>query len=297
MTEVSFCIDWLRYTAHWGFRNLPSNPSAHSAARIGRIVFPFSTDWKEAKPRNGYTAAIESVAYKNVVVMWSPERADMGVSVDLPGSALGLLDVWMLIDHVVDNDYSVSRIDLAIDVPERWEGVILARLLQIGWVTTAAKKWQHITGTTGWTVYVGSRTSERFLRVYDKGAQMGTDDAWTRVELECKGDYARGITKYLCQEGASGAGNIIKDFADFENYTPWRLAMACPTPFTGIPKVEKQTDTQAWLLNTVAPSLVKALEGDRSFEKKWIDRMEALLGGVGQADVDIFDGKGDFVLD
>lgn len=297
MTKVSFCIDWLRYTAHWGFRNLPSNPSAHSAARIGRIVFPFSTDWNEAKPRNGYTAAIESVAYKGVVVMWSPERADMGVSVDVPGGALGLLDVWTLIKHVVDNDYSVSRIDLAIDVPERWSAKTMLKKLRKGEVLTAAKRWHHITGPSGWTVYVGSRTSERFLRVYDKGAQMRTDDAWTRVELECKGDYARGITKYLNQEGQLGAGNIIKDFADFETYLPWRLAMASPTPFMGIPKVEKQTDTQAWLLNTVAPCLVKAVERDLAFEKKWVDRMEALFCRVGESDVDIFDGKGDFVLD
>lgn len=47
-------------------------------------------------------------------------------------------------------------------------------------------------GLGGWTCYLGSRTSDRYLRIYDKQKQSNDtyyERAW-RIELECKGDVA-----------------------------------------------------------------------------------------------------------
>jgi len=296
MSQVGVCIDWLRYTAHWGFRSLPSSPSAMSGARIGRTVFPVATEWKEAKARKGYTAAMEAVNFNSVTIMWSPDRPDMGVSIDVPGSALAKLDAFLLLDHITDNAFSATRIDLAVDVREAWSADALSKQIEAGEHVTQSRKHRRIVSDSGWTIYVGSRASQRMLRIYDKAAQTKQGGSWTRAELECKGDYARGITYYIQQNGLGSIPDIIKDFCDFPNYSPWRAAMTSPTLFAGVPKLEKTTDTQAWLLNVVAPSLVNQLKADPAFDAKWAARMAALLGGVGGSDYDIFDGKGDFDL-
>lgn len=52
-----------------------------------------------------------------------------------------------------------------------------------------------------WCGTVGRRTSERYWRVYDKGAESGKAPAGTRwrLELEAKGNYAEGVRQVLCE--------------------------------------------------------------------------------------------------
>lgn len=41
-----------------------------------------------------------------------------------------------------------------------------------------------------WTVYLGGRSSQRLVRIYNKAAEQGLPVSWVRVEIEVKGDAA-----------------------------------------------------------------------------------------------------------
>lgn len=84
-------------------------------------------------------------------------------------------------------EFKITRVDFAWDVPGDFAGVF----------QEANPKCTYVRSPTGTTVYVGERSSSRFLRVYDKAkeikAKTGVDIGvqLTRVELECKHDVAR----------------------------------------------------------------------------------------------------------
>jgi hypothetical protein len=101
--------------------------------------------------------------------------------------------------------FKVTRVDFAWDMPGSWTGVARAELL--GSITT-------ILSPTGVTLYSGSHESVRYLRVYDKraeirartGVDMGLD--LTRVELETKRQVAR---DYLALYEHGRGGEITED--------------------------------------------------------------------------------------
>jgi hypothetical protein len=268
-----------------------------SAPRIASKAFPLGTNWKEAKARNGYNVALECVDVKGVTVSWHSARADMGCSVDIPGSGLKLLDLNSVLESATRPGCRVSRIDLAADIPAAASFIALYEEFGRGEANCKARGRRLITSDTGQTVYIGSRSSEKYLRIYDKGAQMETNTEWTRVELECKADFATGIAKYLRTEGLACIPAVIRDFCDFPYNEWWMKWMTSPAPFEGVPQAEKQTNTFKWLMETVAPAFVKFDKENPDFWNQWHLRLQALgyyVGGVGEADRDIFDGKGDF---
>jgi DNA relaxase NicK len=81
-----------------------------------------------------------------------------------------------------------SRIDLACDVGgDSWHPSDLFALRDEAWTRTRRGGWTlTLRGDGGATLYVGSRSSDRFLRVYVKGAIV-------RHELELKGAVAAAV--------------------------------------------------------------------------------------------------------
>lgn len=83
----------------------------------------------------------------------------------------------------------VTRVDFALDIPVALHYRQLYHELKSAMPRCHVHTWESRTGTT---VYVGTRTSQRFLRIYDKrgetihktGLDCGFD--WCRVELEVK---------------------------------------------------------------------------------------------------------------
>jgi DNA relaxase NicK len=72
------------------------------------------------------------------------------------------------------------------------------------------------------TVNIGSRNSERLLRIYDQ-RHLEERQHLTRVELQLMGDQARGFWDKLCTAGFDGfielALGSITDFVDFVDTT------------------------------------------------------------------------------
>lgn len=297
LNETSVTVDWLSYTAFWGSQGLPRHMQHASRARLADRVAGGVHVWLEAKPKHGYTSSLTAEDIPGLSVYQNVQRPDMGVHVVWTGRALKETDLFALMREMQVLQASVTRIDIAVDVPERWDIEELYRMASEGRYNCKVKKKPTLVRSTGDTMYVGSRTSEKFLRVYDKQAEQGVDFPWTRVELECKGETARGIAGYLAMNGLERIPDLIRGFCDFTESVPWVKAMTSPTPPLSIPKVERHSDTDTWLLQGVMPTLVRRVMESADFAKKFDERWAVLAGAYGGVgEVDIFDGKGDFEL-
>nr|CRY95560.1 hypothetical protein [uncultured prokaryote] len=293
--SVTATIDWLAYTLHWNQSALQNFRKGYDLATLASIVTGCYFGWVPQKPRNGYPYVISSAGLTGLFVMASEPDSPMGVHVSWAGSALRTIEPRGVLHDALAAGATVRRIDLAVDIPEGMPGEGFYDRLVAGSAVTSSRTYQLINSNSGWTVYVGSRTSEKFLRIYDKQAESGLDEPLTRVELECKGDYAEGIAQYVDQEGYDNFPAIIKGFCDFPDHYSWAKHMASPTLSAGIPKKEKTSDTKRWLMESVAPSLAKIVAQDHDFYVSFLLKVMTIAGvGEVQQPPDPFDGAADW---
>jgi Replication initiation factor len=263
--QVRFGIDWISST-------FPVD-AGKNFTTIGLIGQAVETARKYAK--NGYTAG--SVYSSGVIAMWSPNNAEMGVHVVFSGKALRGLQAQGIypnevLEAIAKYDGRVSRIDLAIDLTD--SGLTPKELgtpQQPGEHIGRALKHTLVSGHDGsWTQYVGSRKSDKFLRIYDKAKEQRTPllDI-IRIEIEIKGKTAHAIgAKFARIDAAKGYSlmvGMLEKMVEFDCQV-WRSLFQYEKPsIFAIPK-SKDRDTVAWLLTTCAGALaVKILEtGDET---------------------------------
>lgn len=68
------------------------------------------------------------------------------------------------------------------------------------------------------TLYIGSRSSERFARIYEKLADDGS--LWIRFEVELKGDYSRSCWMAFCDGSISLGSVLVSFFSRFASCPP-----------------------------------------------------------------------------
>lgn len=224
-------------------------------------------------------------------VGWSKERPENGVHVSLGSQALGLLarqdeavrgDVRGFIRFVLDSDVEVRRLDLALD--DR-RGLLVADTIidkvQAGELTTAWRS-AHVDRDLmgdGVTIYLGSRRSDAYARVYDKRAERiskGNEDPgpWIRAELELKRERAQLAARMLVRRGVAVVPAILRGQVEFReptgdsNKSRWpvskwwlrflgyveRQVLSLPQEAKTLERVEK------WIKEQVAPSLSSVFE-------------------------------------
>lgn len=250
---MRYSVDWLSGT-HWRARS-EQETSAFAHQLFGRV------NLSECKPLFGYQWAFKAGG----IIVESGEREDMGTHVYATGSALsGLTDrhdgyerLMSLIDTITP-----ARLDLAVDSDRDFsEGFEFAA--KRGKLTTRAKKWSVIQSQeNGRTVYIGSRQSGQFLRVYNKASQMGlSNDTWTRIELESKGKAAIAAKGVVMANGiASAAQSLIRGFCDCD-IPEWREAFQCEPLYVSSNK--GKGNTRDWIMNQCAPAFKRLVdEGD-----------------------------------
>lgn len=292
--STSVTVDWLSYTVFWGSPTLPWRKSDLPAAALANRAIGGSELWLETKARNGYTSALSAVRMPGLTVSWNVLRPDMGVHVNYSGSALREVHIPDVLDFIHANGHRVGRIDIAVDVRAKLAISDLYEQVKRGDAVTDVRKAPSLIISTGETLYVGSRTSEKYLRVYDKAAQTETAGDWTRIELECKGETARGVAGHLQQEGWARIPDIIRAFCDFPQDPGWTMAMSTPSPTLSIPKAERQSDTKSWLMTSVLPSLARELSGDREFAERFWKALAVMTDAtLDTVFADLFDGKAD----
>jgi DNA relaxase NicK len=148
------------------------------------------TDLRPSKPSNGYTHGAELVRGDSVLLrsMWGGVNGD-GTTHCVSSGSNSTPFATFARQHFTD--HQVSRLDVAIDYHEADSFKRLSKLL-ITYArgkrvkTSTAGDWIKHQG--GKTLYIGSRSSSAYLRLYEKGKQLGMDvnPHWTRCELEVK---------------------------------------------------------------------------------------------------------------
>lgn len=150
------------------------------------------------------------------------------------------------------------------------------------------------------TLYLGSRTSERYIRVYQKPGSDGF--AYTRLEVECKGSVARALAASLMSgtnEGQSAMNTVISRAVELfgsvtalASHRQFVASLALGTAPTGARTVSELSNTVAWLRNAVFPA-VKRLSKDGDYREETLQILLEMLRCFTEDDAEPkFGGKG-----
>lgn len=243
---------------------------------------------------------------------------DMGIHIDVAGSAIGELvrsfsetlkintpfgegydidfdSTFMkaLLECIVDNGH-VTRLDIAVDdIGCRYfstdDVYALYSNTQIVTKTRNVRNfedWDAPGRKSGHTVYFGSRTSDIFLRVYDKQMERNRklvdsgsriDTPWTRWELELKNERAVNVVKLILSDLSLGvvAVGVLSHYIrmielDDSNRSRCSIYPLWVDFINGIsslkitvPKFEKSLeDKKTWIKRQVMPTLAAVILAD-----------------------------------
>lgn len=189
---------------------------------VVRLLEPF---FGAPSPRSGGTrwySSTATLADRRVLVAWDGVASAAGtVMVDVTQAALDGLG-WegsvALARALMAAGFRASRVDVYCDDRERRASARDVRgAVVAGHFVSHAQPggYREDDATGAATAYLGSRESERMLRVYDK--EPNGADPRTRYELELKGAAARDSLGYLAdaQDGRAVVTGLLLAFVDF----------------------------------------------------------------------------------
>lgn len=260
--KLSYGIHWLAFSEP-GFAPLSEVIRADWTTITGKSLMPLRgynralgleigrVDWHSERPTQRR--------------LWTLTGSDLDKIATLDfGAQQDLIDQVSRVEHV-----SVTRLDFAADIKgANASPGDIERAWDEGRVITKAKmidpreKRNKAGQGQGKTVYIGSRTSEKCLRIYDKGAESGTHEDHCRVEMETKS----AVANMACQEmarikiGPAGCA-LVRDFCavpTLEWYSDL-LSGAGEADFTIGRKV---TNWEAWITAVALPNVIKAIQED-----------------------------------
>lgn len=245
------------------------------------ITHPQPMTWPDTWPKKftmdaalrGYRSAVQMIPDGRIVA-WDDERPEMGHHVRYTGQCLNkvrklqqVTDIEILKLHA-EQAGKITRLDLALDAYDSGLDILkLYNLAMSGDCATRSRTIGYFEKNGAKTTYVGSRSSECMLRIYEKAAKEGDYETdWIRLELELKSSKAQQVMKMLLGQGmnyASIVRGLIRDQADWVGYDTYQRVLE---RVPGLEVTSKVTagDTRKWLLEQCAPSLAKLalLEGD-----------------------------------
>jgi len=253
---LTLTLDWLAMT----FKG-ETNREKDFCDLYARIA-PISDE----TPRNGYNSATKDG--NGVVCMWNADREEMGLHVIFAGSALRNIfertgiSQRDLVKAALYSGGRITRLDIAKDAQN-----VVCNLGAI-WDCIqnkdnkgTARTFSTIEDHKGnRTIYIGSRQSEKFARIYDKRGQLDVKGTtWYRYELETKGMVARSFASLLVSiEDWTGAfDEMAISMLSLEASRDYKAFFTDGTVLVGIPKIEKQSDTETWIEAQVMPAVVK----------------------------------------
>lgn len=274
--ELSAHIDWISCT-------FPHNIQS----KWRSVVLPLeSKEFIEVKAHNGYLEAYQHTS--GAIVQRNENRPDMGVHVIYSSKAIAaaeqefgvyqheLLSYLMIGSRLTRLDVAFNIGNVAIDIEQLYKDV------QAGIAKTKARTSTFIRSgdikseKNADTCYVGSmKKRKKLLRIYDKAQDLGLDTLLTRLELETHGQIAQSAGTMLKTNAPSEYPRIIAgmisgyvDFSDTHiGEFLGRNSVKLATP------VHARGNTAKWLIETVAPTLARAMIEDVSV---WFDFKQAV---------------------
>jgi hypothetical protein len=182
------------------------------------------------------------------------------------------------VDHILADalakQATITRLDFAVDYHGPSSPLELNEAVEMGLVKVPTRHHEYryscdrVKGEArkAHTVYLGSQSSERRLRCYDKAAQLKVSGPWTRIELVVQKGYGNRLAKAMVQEGIGAAGKqALREFIQC-NLGWFNHALNGPSLY--IEAAERsERDVKRWLLTQVLPTFARevargAVNGD-----------------------------------
>lgn len=264
-------IDWLSFT-------VPQSVDF-------RHVFPL-LEWSFVSVgMHGYRAQYVNPQTR-IRVDTDATSVEMGHHFTLSGDSLAILREDQgsrdteLCSRVIRFGARSSRIDLTINFHEgHLTPARLRDAVENGTAKTKSNRSRFITGRdkniVGDTYYIGSPTSDRQLRCYDKAAELQIVDhaAWVRLELECRRLVANGALHSTAENGIEATVNgHFMDFLEW-NDPDYRSALdGKSVEPEDIPR--RLSDRQRWLLGQVTKALAKEIAIDETFKTVFLSGLD-----------------------
>jgi DNA relaxase NicK len=273
----NWSIDWISVT----FKNSISDTAVRAQTSFG--FKPKA--WTIGTPKFGYAHMMQHPF--GHVIMSNPGRPDMGVHLSFSGrslraiaegghTALSMLE-WALREggKITRLDLAVDLLDIPVDIP------MLADCERVKDAPGSARKWSLVRGGDGGcTAYIGSRQSDKFMRIYDKAAETKQHDrAWTRFELEIKGDAAKVASHAFAAlregEHAPYIKGVMK--AMFNPIDPLYQELMSVDAVHIAATRDTDDRTLEWLLGSVAKTFARTIHrrSDVDVAKMFLDAVEA----------------------
>lgn len=135
-------------------------------------------------------------------------------------------------------------------------------------------------GDKGSTLYVGSPTSEKRLRVYNKSAQMGrTDSNLLRMEMIFRGTTANALWTIWKQIGAEERDEYTKKEIIKRAPTLWGLGLI-NLPSVNVSLPARDSSSREWIENVVKPAIVRLAVREPILVDELYNFMVGLLGNM-----------------
>jgi hypothetical protein len=198
------------------------------------------------------------------------ERAGQGSIIQAGGPMSS--KIWANTVRIADN---VSRFDIAVDVelshPDSSVAQVCYDFLQQVPKKDRRRKIELYKGHTGDTLYIGSRKSNKFGRLYDKSGERGMLPGRTwRYEVELKSGPATQVTDTLLEkwEQRSNSSETMGDLicqTVYRFFSDREVEPLFDHKGRGIKMMEIKTETSLgqkllWLRGQVRPSVQKLVE-------------------------------------
>lgn len=257
-TEIA--IDYLSLTVN---KLKGQSPHVHHPA--------LPEDWKpRLKGMFGYTNVRDSASDGRIECV-NPDRPEMGTFLSYSGETLrrtAVEPMELLVFHWLSM-HKVTRLDIAFDVYDAdftIAEVILAA--EEGHISSNAKSMTQYSGIgqPGGTLYIGSTSSIKRMRIYDKAAEQGLfDQRWIRFELQLRKEAAESATDLIC----SSSNRLVVMtglIAGFASLPKSLVGEIFDIPVEKAVVQRKVPKTQEWLLTQVAKAAASHIVATGNYE-------------------------------
>lgn len=222
-------IDWIAFSVSVSDQNFQRVLSLGDGHKVEQFDYG----------RYGYNSSYRML--DGAWVYWHTSKPEAKIHVVLNSTSLALMD-WrplQLINRIRDWGAKFKRIDIALDDTGALLDIeVMYDKLRSGEVQTRFRKVKRVESCNldeadklGRTINIGQRSSQSFVRVYDKRAEQLAKDVdaddlpehWVRVELELKGKKCEAFSDLLGGTAMGGqmtagemVGNLLYGLLDFK---------------------------------------------------------------------------------
>ncbi len=183
-----------------------------------------------------------------------------------------------IIELLVRVEATGSRLDFATDISTL---VSPADVQERGWSKRILSK-SYIESAQGKTLYIGSRKSDAFCRVYKYNSPHPRSDK-LRIEFELKKLRARAVAGIAIVDGVETAARSVAARYEFGHATVQDAFRGHIRQIKTEAHMRSMASTEMWLLTQAAPAFLRLVrEGVISNPRAWVERY--FLGNTDKLD-------------